>query len=76
VVAEAERQAASGSQLTLNVEEMGRSVNYRLLDTGWAYPTFYSKLYPDLRQALTATLAVPAFSCPRNGAVVHDFLRR
>lgn len=30
------------------------SVNYQLLDEGLAYPTFYSKLYPDLRTELTA----------------------
>ena len=32
-------------------------MNQHLLQNGWVYPTFYSKLYPDLRDALTAATA-------------------
>jgi endonuclease YncB( thermonuclease family) len=36
----------------IGVGRMRRSVNYRLLAAGLVYPTFYSQLYVDLRQAL------------------------
>src|SRR3954466_9555186 len=36
----------------LGVPEMQRSANYHLLSMGLVYPTFYSKLYVDLREAL------------------------
>jgi hypothetical protein len=36
----------------LGVPELTRSANYHLLSMGLAYPTFYSKLYVDLREAL------------------------
>ncbi|MYW92934.1 hypothetical protein G3I59_20540 [Amycolatopsis rubida] len=35
------------------------SANFRLLETGLAYPACYSKLYPDLRQTM-ADAAVAA----------------
>lgn len=34
-----------------------QSVNHRLISDGLAYPTFYSKLFPDLRQELTTATA-------------------
>jgi hypothetical protein len=36
----------------LGVAELRRSANYHLLSLGLVYPTFYSKLYIDLREAL------------------------
>jgi hypothetical protein len=36
----------------LDVPELTRSANYQLLSAGLVYPTFYSKLYVDLREAL------------------------
>jgi hypothetical protein len=48
-------RAVDGSEVFLAVEELRRSVNYQLLDAGWVYPTFYSKLYVDLRAELAAT---------------------
>jgi hypothetical protein len=36
----------------LGVPELTRSANYHLLSMGLVYPTFYSKLYVDLREAL------------------------
>jgi endonuclease YncB( thermonuclease family) len=35
---------------------LAASVNYRLAAQGLVYPTYYSKLYPDLRNALTAAV--------------------
>jgi hypothetical protein len=32
---------------------MRKTANHRLISAGLAYPTFYSKLYVDLRQELT-----------------------
>jgi hypothetical protein len=36
----------------IDVAELKRSVNFALLADGWVYPTFYSKLYYDFREAL------------------------
>jgi endonuclease YncB( thermonuclease family) len=46
-----------GGQVHLDPTGLAASVNQHLLQNGWVYPTFYSKLYPDLRDALTATTA-------------------
>jgi uncharacterized protein (DUF952 family) len=35
-------------------ELLGQSANYQLVASGLVYPTYYSKLFPDLRNALTA----------------------
>ncbi len=43
------------SQVHVTGPMLRRSVNHRLLAEGLVYPTFYSKLYPDLRAELTAT---------------------
>jgi endonuclease YncB( thermonuclease family) len=48
-------RATDASEVFLDVAELRRSVNYQLLDAGWVYPTFYSKLYVDLRDDLAAT---------------------
>jgi hypothetical protein len=52
--ADSRRTVAVGGLPTvyLGVEELTRSANYHLLSTGLVYPTFYSKLYVDLREAL------------------------
>jgi len=44
--------AASGTQAMVRVGELRRTANHRLIATGLAYPTFYLKLYPDLRAEL------------------------
>jgi uncharacterized protein (DUF952 family) len=36
---------------------LSQSVNHQLAAQGLVYPTYYSKLYPDLRNALTAAVA-------------------
>lgn len=42
-----------GSELYLDKALLKKSVNYHLLKKGLVYPTFYSKLYPDLRSEMT-----------------------
>ncbi len=44
---------ADGSQITLDAALTRQSANYNLLERGLAYPTYYSKLFPDIRQELT-----------------------
>jgi hypothetical protein len=44
---------ADGSEIFLEVERMRQSLNYRLLEEGLAYPTYYEGLFSDLREALT-----------------------
>lgn len=41
------------SEVFLDLPTLKESANYRMLATGLAYPTYYQKLYPDLRQAMT-----------------------
>jgi hypothetical protein len=48
-----EPPAADGSELRLEVPLLRRSLNYRSLLNGHAYPLFYDKLFADLRGALT-----------------------
>jgi hypothetical protein len=38
----------------VDAESLGQSVNAQLVASGLVYPTYYSKLFPDLRDALTA----------------------
>lgn len=44
-----------GSDVYLDASLLHQSANDHLLATGLAYPTFYSKLYVDLRQEMTQT---------------------
>jgi hypothetical protein len=48
--------AASGSQVRVTPELLTETVNHHQLATGMAYPTFYRKLYPDLRATMTAAV--------------------
>ncbi|MBF2066141.1 MAG: thermonuclease family protein [Calothrix sp. C42_A2020_038] len=41
-----------GSNIFLDKSLLQKSANYHLLKQGLVYPTFYSKLYPDLRKEL------------------------
>lgn len=43
------------------------SVYYQLLAKELVFPTFYSRLYPDLRAALTAATRAPAQQAPACG---------
>jgi endonuclease YncB( thermonuclease family) len=52
-------RSVDGSLVHLDVKALKNSVNFQLITEGLVYPTFYSKLYPDLRQAL-ADAAVKA----------------
>ncbi|BAY37449.1 hypothetical protein NIES2111_17870 [Nostoc sp. NIES-2111] len=44
---------ADGSEVFIDKSLIKKSVNYHMLNKGLAYPTFYSKLYPDIRKELT-----------------------
>jgi endonuclease YncB( thermonuclease family) len=44
---------ASGSEVRVEVDELRKSANYHLLLEGLAYPTYYSKLFVELRRELT-----------------------
>ena len=43
----------SGNDLRVDRRLMRKTANHRLISARLAYPTFYSKLYVDLRQELT-----------------------
>jgi endonuclease YncB( thermonuclease family) len=43
----------SGTEIRVNLTLLRRTANHRLITIGLAYPTFYLKLYPDLRAELT-----------------------
>jgi endonuclease YncB( thermonuclease family) len=43
-----------GSSIYLEKSLVKKSANYHLLSKGLVYPTFYSKLYPDIRKQLIA----------------------
>lgn len=45
---------ADGTPVWLQAADLRESVNYQLLASGLVYPTYYSKLYVDLRAELTA----------------------
>jgi endonuclease YncB( thermonuclease family) len=52
--------AAGGTWVHVTVEMLGQTANQRLMAAGLAYPTFYSKLFPDLRAELAAQAAEAA----------------
>lgn len=64
------RRGGTSKPVYLAVPELRRSVNYQLLSDGWTYPTFYSKLYVDLRNAL-AEAAIAAREAGK-GVWEHD----
>ncbi|MBC8120645.1 MAG: nuclease [Gemmatimonadaceae bacterium] len=51
-----EIDAVDGSEQFLDTRQLRRSANYHMLTAGLAYPTYYSKLYADLRQELSAAV--------------------
>ncbi len=46
-------RAADLSDTLLDVALLKKSANFHMLSLGLAYPTYYEKLYPDLRDAMT-----------------------
>jgi endonuclease YncB( thermonuclease family) len=48
-------QGADASPVFLDEDGLKKSVNFRLLEAGWVYPTFYSQLFHDLRNLLADT---------------------
>jgi endonuclease YncB( thermonuclease family) len=53
LVGRGDAPAASGTQATVKVADLRRTANHRLVAAGLAYPTFYLKLFPDLRAELS-----------------------
>lgn len=52
-----ESPGEDGDEVFLSVEMLRGSVNYRSLERGLAYPTYYKGLFPDLREEMTAAVA-------------------
>lgn len=52
-----EPPAEDGDEVFMDVEMLRGSVNYRSLEMGLAYPTYYKGLFPDLREEMTAAVA-------------------
>jgi len=48
-------QGSDASPVFLDGEGLKKSVNFRLLEAGWVYPTFYSQFFHDLRDVLADT---------------------
>jgi len=44
---------ADGSEVHLDVNTLKKSINYKLIESGNAYPTYYPTLFYDLRNAIT-----------------------
>lgn len=49
-------QGQSGTSVHLGVDDLRKAANHFLLKEGMAYPTFYSKLFPDLRREMIAAV--------------------
>ena len=72
--------APSGTQAMVKVADLRKTANHRMIATGLAYPTFYLKLYPDLRaelakqsrQARDAKKGVWAGDCTQKGVDVQS----
>lgn len=47
----------SGSSIYFSTALLRQSANYRMLKLGLAYPTYYTKLYPDIRNQMTKAVA-------------------
>lgn len=59
-----------GASVFVRTDLLERSANYQLVAEGLVYPTFYSRLYLDLRRALTA--AAETARCQQLGLWTED----
>ena len=59
---------ADGAYIYLDKNLLRKSANHHMLGQGLAYPTYYSKLYPDLRQEMTRAVT----SARRKGLWLQD----
>lgn len=48
---------ADGDEIYIDKNLLRNSANHHMLSQGLAYPTYYSKMYPDLRQEMTRAVA-------------------
>jgi hypothetical protein len=65
--------SASGERIHVSVPMLRRTINYRQLSAGVAYPTYYRKLFIDLRTAMTAAVVrarttAPLWAADRTGS--------
>lgn len=49
---------ADGSQVTLHAALLKKSVNYKLVEAGYAYPLFYETLFAELRETFVAGVKI------------------
>lgn len=49
-------KSKSGSDVLFDEAALKQSLNYHLLHEGYAYPTYYSQLYPDIRKSMTLAM--------------------
>lgn len=69
------------SAVHVDEQLLAASVNYQLVARGLVYPTYYSKLYPELRRSLTEAVAqarkdkagVWSADATTNGATISNF---
>ncbi len=64
--------APSGEQLMVRVTHLRKTANHRLVATGLAYPTYYLKLFPDLRAELTKQAHAARDASPKKGVWASD----
>jgi hypothetical protein len=53
LVGRGQAPASSGSDVHVDLPMLRKTANYKLLDEGLVYPTYYKKLFPDLRNEMT-----------------------
>jgi hypothetical protein len=73
LVGRGEPPAQNATDVQVNVALLRKTANYRLITTGLAYPTFYFRLFPDLRSEL-ARQAQKAR--PRTGLQADDLTQK
>jgi endonuclease YncB( thermonuclease family) len=74
LVGRGDAPAASGDQVMVDVPLLRKTANQRLIARGLAYPTFYTKLYLDLRNELAKQAR--AARTARMGVFAHDGTQR
>jgi endonuclease YncB( thermonuclease family) len=70
LVGRGDAPAASAEQVMVGVPLLRKTANHRLIARGLAYPTFYTKLYLDLRRELAKQ--AQAARKARTGVFAHD----
>ncbi len=61
-----------GTEVTLTTQWLKKSVNYKLIAMGHAYPTYYKTLFSDLRDELTKAVKLARAAHPKRGLWIAD----